>query len=672
MRQPPETHRVSQEARKRLHVACLAGAMTLAAACQDSSGTADLSEGMPFERTEQREPCDNYDPLRQPLFGDLHVHTAFSYDATVFGVRGTPGDSYRFARGEQIEIPGVDRGDTLTVRLDRSLDFAAVTDHAEFLGEVQLCTTSDSAAFDHPQCNQLRTAAGFLAWGASIAFDPPTRLDLCGETGGDCLDAALSQWGETQAAAENAYDRGAACEFTSFVGYEHTAQTFGVGGSASLHRNVIFRNANVPDVPASYFDTGADGAPPAEVGSQLWAALDTECADADFGCEALTIPHNPNGSGGLLFLDPADAEDARQRRRYDALVEITQVKGASECRFDRLAGRGAFTTDELCAFEQMPTARTLVGGAQPTPIDEYPRRALVRSVLIDGLALGQTLGVNPFQFGLIGSTDTHTATAGAVDEANWPGAGGRIDASRQRRIAGVQNNNPGGLTGVWAEENSRDAVFSALRRREAWATSGPRIAVRLFAGEGLDPASCDRGDAVAHGYDVGVPMGAELGDASSARLLVMAMADPGTPSRPGTDLQAVQIIKGWVDEAGATHERVFDIAGDLDNGASVNPETCEPVGDGHRTLCAVFDDPDFDPGVPAFYYARVLENPTCRWSTHDCMAAGVSPFDPNCAEAAAGGPFVNCCLNASNHASITPTIRERAWTSPIWFVPPSG
>ena len=655
-------------AKKRRHAACLAAVLSLASACKDSSGTADVPEGPPFERTEQREPCDNYDPLRQPLFGDLHIHTEFSYDATVFGVTGTPEDTYRFARGGQIDLPP---DDTRTVSLGRSLDFAAVTDHAEFLGEVQICTTSDSAAFDHPQCDQLRSAGGFLGWGAALVGAPPARLALCEDAGAECFDAALSRWGETQVAAEQAYDRGAGCEFTSFVGYEHTAQTV-TGGAFSMHRNVIFRNANVPDAPASYFETAAEGVDFAEVGSQLWRALDTQCADADFGCEALTIPHNPNGSGGLLFLDPVDADDARQRRRYDALVEMIQVKGGSECRFDRLAGRGAFTTDELCAFEQLPTARTLALGSQPTPIDEYPRRALVRSVLIDGLALGRTLGVNPFQFGLIGSTDTHNATAGAVDEANWPGAGGRIDASGASRIAAVQNNNPGGLTGVWAEENSRDAVFSALRRREAWATSGPRIAVRLFAGEELDSASCDRGDAVAHGYDVGVPMGAELGDASRARLLVMAMADPGTPSRPGTDLQAVQIIKGWVDETGATHERVFDVAGDFDNGASVNPESCEPVGDGHRTLCAVFDDPDFDPDAPAFYYARVLENPTCRWSTYDCLAGGVSPFDPDCAATAAGGPYANCCRNESNHSFIAPTIRERAWTSPIWFVPPSG
>jgi hypothetical protein len=191
------------------------------------------------------------------------------------------------------------------------------------------------------------------------------RLELCEDAGADCFGAALSPWGETQAAAEEAYDRSAACEFTSFVGYEHTAQT-GAGGLFSMHRNVIFRNANVPRVPASYFETAAESAAPAEVGSQLWAALDADCTEADFGCEALTIPHNPNGSGGLLFLDPANAEDARQRRRYDALVEMIQVKGGSECRFDRLAGRGAFTTDELCAFEQMPTARTLaLGGNLP-------------------------------------------------------------------------------------------------------------------------------------------------------------------------------------------------------------------------------------------------------------------------------------------------------------------
>jgi len=282
------------------------------------------------------------------------------------------------------------------------------------------------------------------------------------------------------------------------------------------------------------------------------------------------------------------------------------------------------------------------------------------------------LGVNPFAFGFIGDTDTHNATPGNVDEGGWIGSQGNNDSSPERKIGDSMRNNPGGLAVVWAEENSRDAIFAALRRRETYATSGTRPVVRFFAGA-LDGVQCGSAEFVAEAYRTGTAMGGELGPvrgAASPRLAVLAARDPGTDEQPGTALQRVQIVKGWVDADNVTHEAVYDVAGEA-NDAGVDPATCEPVGTGHDELCAVWEDPTFNASQRAFYYARLLENPTCRWSTRVCKAAGVDPFAPDCAAqaAAAGSAFTACCLGESDDAFLSPVIQERAWTSPIWYRP---
>ncbi len=309
----------------------------------------------------------------------------------------------------------------------------------------------------------------------------------------------------------------------------------------------------------------------------------------------------------------------------------------------------------------------------PPPVDQYPRRNLVRNTLKDGLALEQSLGVNPFKLGFVGGTDTHNATPGNTDEREWEGAEGNSDSSPERIIGSNVRNNPGGLAVVWAEENSRDAIFSALRRRETYATSGTRPVVRLFAG-GLDGVNCDAADLIARAYADGTPMGGDVGAARGAagpRFAVLAFKDPGTDKFPGTDLQCVQIVKGWVDAAGKTHEKVVDVAGDRNNGATIDPATCEPVGTGSSALCATWEDTEFDRNQGAFHYARVLENPSCRWSTRICKSAGVDPFSPDCAAQAAtvDARFADCCLGAATDPTLSPAIQERAWTSPIWYRP---
>ncbi|HZP41705.1 MAG TPA: DUF3604 domain-containing protein, partial [Candidatus Binatia bacterium] len=602
--------------------------------------------------------------------GDVHIHTRFSADAYIFGTRVTPHDAYAFARGAAIPFADDDEAQTRSARIDRPLDFAAVTDHAELFGEVRLCDTPGSSVYESHQCAILRQLespdAQFLtqaAWLYPVGIPNPTHLPLCTEPGVDCPAASVSVWNDVRAAAEEAYDRTAACTFTSFIGYEYTASPAG----RHLHRNVVFRNDRVPPSVTGYVATAAGGIP-----QGFWSAIEATCLQAGTGCDAVVIPHNSNLSGGMQFLDPADAVEALRRQTIEPLVEIHQIKGNSECRFDRLARAGAGTADELCTFEQDPRVDQLPGH-EPTPIDAYPRRNLVRNALKDGLALEQRLGVNPFRLGFVGSTDNHDGAAGSVAEAGWAGGQGSGDSSPARQIGDQMRTNPGGLAVAWAEENSRDAIFSALKRRETYATSGTRPVVRFFAGD-LAGVACRSASFVRDAYATGTPMGGEIGagrGARSPRFAVWAAKDPGTADAPGTDLQRIQIVKGWVDARGRTHERVFDVAGDAKNGADVDPATCAPRGRGAAELCAVWRDPRFRRSERAFYYARVLENPTCRWSTRVCKAAGVDPFSPNCAAAAAaaGAAFANCCLGPGNDAFLDPVVQERAWTSPIWYRP---
>jgi len=641
-----------------------------------AAGSAFPAGPAPWQRTESRQPCVAFDPLRAPFFGDLHVHTGFSHDAHLWATSVAPADAYAFAKGEEILLPDDTGASTRPVRLERPLDFVAVTDHAEFLGEVRLCTTPGSGVYDEPECQGLRTIedqatedSEFIYWGAPLGVPGATAPHaFCDLPGVDCAAAGVSVWQEIQAAAEGAYDRTSACALTTFIGYENTASPLG----NHLHRNVIFRNEHVPAAPASYLQTQDGGSAQA-----LWSALEQDCLDAGTGCEALTIPHNSNLSGGMRWPDPVDAADARRRQLREPLVEIFQHKGGSECRFDRLAGLGAFTADEQCTFEQDPRAKQ--GPFPRPPVTDYPRRNMVRNTLKDGLFFEQQLEVNPFRLGFVGSTDTHNGTPGNTEEkVDWPGHQGYSDADPQRRLGTEQFDahrirfNPGGLAVVWAEENSRDALFAGLARRETYATSGTRPIVRFFAGA-LAGVRCGASDYVERAYEGGTPMGGEIGAVRgprSPRFTVWAAKDPGSATRPGTDLQRVQIVKGWVDADVATHEQVFDVAGG-DTGATVDEATCAPVGTGARELCVDWEDPDFDVTQHAFYYVRVLENPTCRWSTLVCKAEGVDPFAPDCAAQAAaqGGALADCCLGESNDAFLSPVVQERAWTSPIWYRP---
>jgi hypothetical protein len=626
----------------------------------------------PYELTEEREPCASYEPLRRPLFGDTHVHTAYSFDASTQDTRNTPRDAYRFAKGEEVGLQPYDAEGKAgrSVRLHRPLDWTAVSDHAELLGEVRSCTDPNAAGFDSDICFLYQTMRPLMLGPFALrTMLMKQRWGFCGENGELCRGNARAAWGDIQAAAEEAYDRTQACSFTSFVGYEWTATA---GNGFNLHRNVVFRNEKVPDLPGNWVDNRS--------AFHHWQQLQAECVDGKPGCDALTIPHNSNISGdGLMFqtaklagMDdfgaPVDREEAKLRQRWEPLIEIMQHKGDSECLL------GGDTVDEACGFEKVPydsfagatIAQSVpdVDGGLVDP-DAPKRSAMVREALKKGLALEQQLGANPLKFGIIASTDTHLGTPGLIDETDSKGHGGAGRAAGAGLATGLPDNieyNPGGLAVVWAEENTRDSIFSALQRRETYGTSGPRPVVRFFGGWDYEASMCNGEGFAQQGYDGGVPMGGDLaarGDASAPRFAVSALADPGSDDSPGAPLQRIQVVKGWVDAKGSVHEKVYDVAGGA-NDASVDTATCERQGEGARSLCSVWSDPDFDASQGAFYYARVLENPSCRWSQHLCIAAGV-----DCSDAATiASGFEPCC--AADHQ---PTVQERAWTSPIWYQP---
>jgi len=592
-------------------------------------------------------------PDGQLLWGDLHVHTAASFDAFLEGVRTTPDQAYAFARGEAVDVPGAEGQPPLTVQLDRPLDFAAVTDHAEYFAETRGCSDPTSPMYDTATCSGFRAdgsgAINTLGYQFSVD-DPQRQSELCGAEY-DCDAAADAVWAELVAAAEAAYDRTESCELTTFAGYEWSGTT----GVANLHRNVIFAGETVPLHAHSYFDD------PDPAG--LWRALDRDCRGQD--CDVVVIPHNSNQSNGTLFvppmgLDGVDVELATLRSELEVLFEVYQHKGSSECVNQDLGGvLGA--PDEACRFENL----------RPTPLDDCGGQPggggmigtgcaagtdYLRGVLMQGLQLQESTGLNAHRMGVIASTDTHLGTPGLVAEDAYVGHTGAPEGTPELRLEdpglrprGIRTS-PGGLVGVWAESNDREAVFAALQRRETIGTSGPRIGLRLFAGWDLPSDLCDGSDGVARARAVGTAMGGTLGegtDPAGPVFWVAADADPGAPGELGTPLQTLQIISGWYDDLGIPHVNVHDVAGG-DTGASVDA-SCAPTGDGADRLCATWRDPDWEAGRAAWYYARVLENPSCRWSTRQCDA-----LPPDLRPAVCDADLVQR------------TIAERAWSSPIW------
>ena len=579
-------------------------------------------------------------PLRNVYFGDLHTHTNFSYDAFLNGTRATPDDAYRYAQGEPLTHAA-----GFEIQLDRPLDFFAVTDHASFLGMLPAMLDPEQEASRHPDTELARRiAAGELTGAERGAAYADIRAHTLGTRDGLLdLNVVRSAWRETIAAAERHNDPG---RFTTFIAYEFT----GSPENQNLHRNVIFRGSAAPEVPFSRLDSFNP--------EELWAWMDR---NREAGMEALAIPHNSNGSNGLMFRlatyagEPLDAAYAETRTRNEPLVEITQTKGTSDTH------PALSPNDEWADFEIW--SYRIGGGTTPS----QPSGSYVREAYLNGLRLEEERGINPFRFGLVGATDNH-AGSGAPTESDYFTAGGRpqrgasIPFDPPRPDGSLYSASPlgairgaSGLTGVWAEENTRESIYDAFRRKETFATTGPRIRVRFFAGYDYADDLAGNPDLVAAAYAGGVPMGGELtapGD-RVPRFLVWASRDPAS-----SPLARLQVIKGWID-GGEAHEQVYDVACSdgmsadpethrcPDNGAAVDLGTCaasEDAGDAElRTLWA---DPDFDPAQRAVYYVRALENPSCRWSTWEAIRAGVEP-----------------------RPDLPATIQERAWSSPIWVTP---
>ncbi len=621
--------------------ALLLGATLILAAC----GSRDTGTGAAAPAVTTPAPAQSAvapAPARVLLFGDLHIHTSLSADAFSTGARALPDDAYRYAKGEEIM-----HGAGYPIRLERALDFAAVTEHSEYLGSMR--------EFLNPQSPlaKLPVAALFASKDPADAFkalmviaeDAAKHGEL--EKMLDLPEVGSAAWKQVIEAAERHNEPG---RFSTLIGYEWTSTP----DEINLHRNVIFRTSAVPALPFSRLDS--------EKPEDLWAFLDAQRAK---GVEGMAIPHNSNASDGRMWArttsdgKPVDAAWARTRLLNEPVVEMVQIKGQSE------AHPLLSAEDEFADFE-LWNAR-MSGKAMPPP--SQPAGSYVRDALKTGLSLGASIGVNPYRFAMIGSSDSHNASS-PVEEDNYHGKLARLDGTPKQRLERLAKNaaavaagvgtaySAAGLAAVWAEENRRESIYDALRRRETYATSGTRIALRVFAGWEYPPAVTEEADFVARGYAGGVPMGGDLPavppGAKAPRIAIAASRDP-----EGANLDRVQVVKGWLDAAGETHESIHDVAWSA--GREANPATGKlpPVGStvdvakasytndiGASELHAVWEDPDFDPAQAAFWYVRVLEIPTPRWSTYDAKTLGVAAPDPA-------------------------TIQERAWSSPIWYQPPA-
>ena len=587
----------------------------------------------------------------RPYFGDTHLHTSFSMDGGAMGARLGPREAYRFARGEEVMASSGQ-----PVKLSRPLDFLVVADHSDGMGFFPLLVSGDPAIMADPQGRNWHDMI-HSGKGADVA------MEIIRNFGTGTISKAIlpapgttafrGAWQQTIKAAEEFNAPG---RFTAFIGYEWTSNT----GANNLHRNVIFRDDGSKASRVEPYTTtkplGSDN--PADLWNWMQAYEDKT------GGNVLAIAHNGNLSNGLMFPvvedfgKPLDRAYAETRMKWERLYEATQTKGDGETH------PALSPNDEFADFEKWDKGN-LDGSVAKKP-DMLPLEYL-RSAYKNGLMLEQKLGVNPYKFGLIGSSDAHTGLA-AMEEENFFGKTAPQEPSPERMHATFFNDAKTGIrimdwevaaagyAAVWAVDNTREAQFDAMQRRETYATTGTRMLVRFFGGFDFESGDANTRNPAAVGYAKGVPMGGDINRAPAGKapsFLVAALRDP-----IGANLDRIQIVKGWMDAKGQLQEKVYDVvwSGSSKPGADGK---LPPVGNtvdvanatwtntiGASELIAVWRDPQFDASQRAFYYVRVLEIPTPRWTAYDAKRFGVQPLP-----------------------GTRMTVIERAYTSPIWYTP---
>ena len=599
-------------------------------------------------------PYIQQDFPNQVLFGDTHLHTGYSADAGLVGATTTPDDAYRFAKGEMVKS-----SHGIPAQLQRPLDFLVVADHAENLGLTFGLKEKNKALLGTEWGRGLMEiiapgtaeamGEAYVYWGNTFAMAEDAQDPLAGTGFNETM------WQRMTEAAERHNNPGA---FTALIGYEWTS---GPRGN-NLHRNIIFRDGKKKAdqaVPFSSYDS--------EDPEDLWNWM--ERYESKTGGRLLAIPHNGNLSNGTMFDDvtlmsrkPIDQAYAERRMRFEPIYEVTQIKGDGE------AHPALSPNDEFADYGTWDKGSF---GPEPKTPEMLPRE-YAREAWKRGMAYAASLGVNPFKFGVIGSTDSHTGLA-TTQEDNFFGKVTMVEPTSdpvrfEEAITGrFTPDDPSddithaqalasGLAAVWARENTREAIWDAFERKEVFATTGTRIRVRVFAGWDFKEDDLNRSNFAEHGYQAGVPMGGDLSAApkgKSPTLLIRALRDPD-----GANLDRIQVIKGWVDGQGETREQVFDVAwsGDRKPGKDGKLPAVGNTVDvaqasysnaiGAAGLQAYWRDPQFDPAQRAFYYVRVIEIPAPRWTTYDAKFFGIELPD-----------------------NIPPSQQERAYTSPIWYTP---
>jgi len=577
------------------------------------------------------------------LWGDEHVHTGWSADAGAFGATLGPEEALRFARGEEVMSS---LGEP--AKLSRPLDWAAITDHSDAAGVIFEIRDGNPNLMADPLAKRWHDmmAAGQGGVAASEMIIAQSNNKISAVLKDPRL--ALTIWEKNTSIMEKYNEPG---RFTAFIGYEWTSNA---GGGNNLHRNVIYRDGKAKAdqvLPMTTFDS--------ENPEDLWKWMAKW--EAKTGGSLLAIPHNGNLSNGKMFAlntfegNPLTREWAETRARWEPMYEVTQIKGDGETH------PSLSPSDEFANFEKWDQANLAGVPKKPGMLEhEYARQALE-----EGLRLEQTLGVNPFKFGLVSGTDTHTGLTTA-EEDNFFGKHTGVEPSAHRWEHDVVKTSQvivkswqmaaAGYTGVWATENTRESIWDALKRKEAYSTTGPRMTVRFFGGWDFDAKDAQTRMPAEAGYAKGVPMGGDLQHAPDGKVptfLVAALKDPLSGN-----LDRIQIIKGWVDAKGAVQEKVYDVAwsGDRKPGADgklplvgdtvdvANANWTNTIG--APELITAWKDPDFDPALRAFYYSRVIEIPTPRWTAYDQKR-----------------------FNIKMDAKVPMTVTERAYTSPIWYTP---